>query len=522
MVVIDKERRLIIAHSATPEKIKTVIPSARTFTYKGRELLAIPHKLMECIQLHNLGIQVPSPILYYYNWPRSSKIPQPFQVQIDTAAFLTMNPAAFILNQIGTGKTLSMLWALDYLRSEGFIRKALISAPLSTLERTWGDEIFYNFNHLSFNILHGSKQRRIKKLHEDKDIYIINHDGTKVLKDELKKRDDIDLVAIDEVSMLRNRQADKWKIHHALVQKKLRWGATGTPIPEAPTDAYAQCKLINPTFAPSYFREFREATMMQISTYMWIPKPDALDKVYSMMQPSIRFTRDQCFDLPPVMHETKKADLTKQQSEMIKDLQNTMHAEFLNGEITAANEAVKLMKIVQFAGGVAYADDKKHYDIECKPRIDILKETIEQSDSKVIVFAPFTGMLDKLTAELSKRWTVERIDGSTTATKRNKVFGDFQNSDHPHIIVAHPQCMSHGLTLTAASTIIWYAPINRNEIYEQANGRITRPGQTRSQLIFHIYCTEIERRIYERLEKKQKTQGLLLDMYSANDVQLTT
>lgn len=86
------------------------------------------------------------------------------------------------------------------------------------------------------------------------------------------------------------------------------------------------------------------------------------------------------------------------------------------------------------------------------------------------------------------------------------------------MLVAQPAAMSHGLTLTAASTIVWYAPIPSNDIFEQANARITRPGQKHSQLIVMIEGTPIERKYYQRLKDKQKVQGVLLDLIKADRV----
>ena len=92
------------------------------------------------------------------------------------------------------------------------------------------------------------------------------------------------------------------------------------------------------------------------------------------------------------------------------------------------------------------------------------------------------------------------------------MFSGFQRSNEYDVIVAQPVAMAHGLTLTAASTVVWYGPVNRADIYEQANGRVTRPGQKHNTLIVHIEGTPLERKMYQRLQHKQSMQGLLLDM----------
>jgi SNF2 family DNA or RNA helicase len=182
------------------------------------------------------------------------------------------------------------------------------------------------------------------------------------------------------------------------------------------------------------------------------------------------------------------------------------------GSITATNEAVKIQKLVQIAGGVAYGEDGRHIELDCRPRIDAVREVIEEVGGKVIVFVPLTGILHMLERELSKEWTVGVVNGEVPAHKRNQIFQDFQNSADPKVLIAHPATMAHGLTLTAASTVIWYGPINSNETYTQANGRIERIGKTHTSLVVHIEATPLEARAYKRLEQKQSLQGLLLDL----------
>jgi len=99
-----------------------------------------------------------------------------------------------------------------------------------------------------------------------------------------------------------------------------------------------------------------------------------------------------------------------------------------------------------------------------------------------------------------------------SSPKRNQIFHGFQKERDPHVLIAHPGTMAHGLTLTSASTIIWYGPINSNEIYGQANGRIERIGKRHVSNVIHIEATELEHKMYMRLKNKEKLQGLLLDM----------
>ena len=453
----------------------------------------------------------------HYDWPKVSGRHAPFSAQLDTASFLSMNSRAFCLNGMGTGKTNSALWAYDYLRRTKTVNKVLVVCPLSTMERTWADSAFQTFPHLDCVVLHGTRERRNKLLAQDVDIYVINIDGLSTIKDALAKRPDIDLIVVDELALARNSGTDRWKILNTICNKQAPrrvWGMTGSPTPNAPTDAWAQCKLVtpdNPTM-PKYFSAFRDRVMRQITPFKWAARQDANEAVYQMMQPAIRFSLDDCVDLPEQTFITRDVALTPEQNKAYKDMLNKLSTEYAGGQILAVNEAVKANKLIQIACGVAYGTDGEHVVIPSKPRMDVLKEVIEESEGKVIVFVPLTGALESVASELRKDFTVETVHGGTSKTDRDRIFNEFQRGLDPRVLVANASTMSHGLTLTAATTIVWYAPVHSNETYEQACARVRRPGQTRTTVIVHIAGTDVERRVYKRLQDKQSMQGVLLDM----------
>ena len=291
------------------------------------------------------------------------------------------------------------------------------------------------------------------------------------------------------------------------------WLMTGTPTPNAPTDAWALAKLADSPNLTKTYTAFREAVMMKVGQWKWLPRPESIEIVKYMLTPAVRYTRDECFDLPDTVSQTRKVELTKEQKEHYQKMLKHFITEHTQGEtITAVNEAVKLQKLVQIACGVVYGDDGQHIQIDCKPRVNIVKEVIEEVGGKVIVFVPLTGTLKMLERELSKHWSVAVVNGEVSATKRNDIFHNFQHAKDPHVLVAHPATMAHGLTLTSASTVIWYGPVTSNEQYVQANGRIERIGKKHVSNIVHIEATELEYKMYDRLKNKQKLQGLLLDL----------
>jgi SNF2 family DNA or RNA helicase len=151
-------------------------------------------------------------------------------------------------------------------------------------------------------------------------------------------------------------------------------------------------------------------------------------------------------------------------------------------------------------------------DFDIGPRLKVLKEVIEECDEKVIVFVPYTGALNRFYDELKGTWTVEVVDGSVSASKRNRIFKDFQEGVNPRVILAHPGTMAHGLTLTAATTIVWAAPVTSTETFLQANARISRPGQTKVAHIVMLHGSKVERRLYQTLKDRRKLQDLVLEL----------
>jgi SNF2 family DNA or RNA helicase len=515
-MLVSKKHRKLMLNLRDPQRVMTLIPTATTMSIRGKDVVIVPHREDEVRVLRNLGFDAPAPMGYYYDWPGMYK---PFAHQKTTAEFLTTNPRSFCLNGMGSGKTLSVLWAFHYLKSMGLVKRMLVISPLSTLERTWGDEIFKHFTELQFTVLHGSREKRHLLIDNDFDIYIINHDGIK--SDETVKklvgREGLDLIVIDEIASFRNASTDRWKYLNKIIKDKVWvWGLTGTPTPQEPTDAWAQIRLINPGGVPKYFSHFREQVMQPLTQFKWSARKGATDIVSRVMQPSIRFSREECIDLPPTTMITRQTALSPEQVKMYKEMLTQLNTEHDGGKISAVNEATKLGKLLQILCGAAYSynedGQREVIDIPSKPRIELVKEIIEEAGAKVIVFVPLTGALEALATELRKDYSVEVVHGGVSRLERDRIFAAFQKAKDPRVLVANAAAMSHGLTLTAANTIVWFAPPTSNEVYEQANARIVRPGQKLNTLIVNIEGSDIERRMYSRLQHRGKMQGLLLDL----------
>lgn len=490
-----------------PERVKSLIPDVR----EAEGWLAVPFTLQTATILRSLGLPAPSPIQTEYEWHGQFK---PLKHQILTSEFLTLNKRAFCLNGMGAMKTISALWAADFLKKLGVVNRVLILSPLSTLDVVWGREIFKNFPHRKYAILHGTAAKRKELLKEAADFYVINHHGVGVIIEELKARPDIDLVIIDECTFFRSSQNKSWKILKSfLAPEKWVWGLTGSPTPQAPTDAYGIAKLIKPENVPYSFTRCKQDIMLQVGPFKWVPRKNAEQAVAKMLTPSIRFALRDCVDLPPTIVQYRKVEMTSEQHQHYNKLLKECLTEIRGVQVTAVNAAVLFSKVIQAGLGVLYGPNKEIVKLDCSHRINELKDLIEECEEKVIVFVPLTGALHMVAAELRKAgYDVGVIEGDTSKHKRQEIFDAFQHGDKMKVLCANPQTMSHGVTLTAATSTIWFAPCTSNETYTQANCRSARPGQTKVTNIINLFCTKEEEKIYAGLQSKAKFQDIVLEI----------
>jgi SNF2 family DNA or RNA helicase len=476
-------------------------------------MLVVRHGVDETTLLRNMGIDVPTPVLSHYDWEGGT----PFESQRKTAAMLTMNKRAYVLNGMGTGKTKSSLWAWRYLNLHGEAGKLLVVAPLSTLNFTWAREVFQTLPGVKVQVLHGTKAKRLQRLADpEADVYIINHDGLAVIADALVKRTDIDTCILDELAVFRNGTATRTKVTRKVITPmKWVWGMTGSPTPNAPTDAWSQCSLITPNTVPKYFNRFRDEVMYKITQFKWAPKHGALDKVFEVMQPAVRFTLDDVIELPELVERTVDIEMGPKQAKVYKQMEEQAHTLVQSKEITAMNAGAVLNKLLQISTGYVYTREGEVVTLDNEERLTALVDAVNSTDRKVIVFVPFVHALEGIKKRLtSEGYDVRQVSGDTPRKEREEAFNLFQNTSAVKVLVAHPACMAHGLTLTAADTIIWFAPMPNLEIFEQANARIRRIGQKHKQQILMFSATKAEQKMYAKLRAKQKVQNLLLEMFA--------
>jgi len=289
---------------------------------------------------------------------------------------------------------------------------------------------------------------------------------------------------------------------------------TGTPAAQSPLDAYGLAKLVNPKAVPRFFGSFRDQVMYKVTNFKWVPKPDATETVFSALQPAIRFTKEECLDLPDIVYTTRDVPLTRQQEKYYKELKNRMVMEAAEETVTAATAAVNMNKLLQISSGAVYTDDKEVVEFDIKHRYKVLREVIDESSKKVLIFVPFKHTIQLLSEKLRKdKIPTEVISGAVSATERTRIFKEFQETDSPRVLVIQPQAAAHGVTLTAANTIVWWGPTSSVETYAQANARIHRAGQDHKCTVVQLQGSHIEKRVYALLDNKIDTHTKIIDLY---------
>ena len=500
--------RNIDRFSIIPKHVATPIPGGHEVTvFWGLDEMRV---------LKNMGFKVPSPIERKYNWPGRYV---PMEHQKTTAGFLTLHRRAFVFNDPGTAKTIAALWAADYLMKRKEIRRVLVVCPLSIMHSAWMGDISNSIIHRSAIVAHHAQaSRRIEMIQGDYEFVIINYDGLNLVADEIKADGRFDLVIVDEANSYSVPTTRRWKsLAKILTPNTFLWMMTGTPAAQSPVNAYGLAKLVNPGGVPNYLTAWRDRVMLKISTFKWIPKPESRDLVFNALQPAIRFTKEQCLDLPPVLKTTREVPMTAQQAKYYRKIKDDMLVIAAGQTISAVNKAAVVNKLLQVSCGGVYSEDGDVVQFDATPRMNLLLEILEETSRKVIIFAMFRSSIDLIHEFLNKHsHATEIIDGRVPATRRADIISRFQFKESPRVLVMQPQASAHGITLTAADTVVFFGPLMSVELYTQAIARADRKGQAAEKVtVVHIQSSPIEKKMFDAMDRRVEDHALLTQMFDA-------
>jgi SNF2 family DNA or RNA helicase len=454
-----------------------------------------------------------------YDFPHVQGI-KPMENQVKRFNFLLNNTNAFDLSDMGTGKTYTALWAADFLQRE-MGGSVLILAGKTTLDTIWrkscadilGDNDRYK-------LLTGSGESRALYIKSHNTLfYISNYEC--LLMDSVRQAliaSDVHTIIIDEVTAFKHANTSRSKYLRQVAFGRNVWGLTATPRPNSPLDCFGLAKAVQPSYKESFTR-FRDRTHLKKGPFLWVPKDNAEESALAILQPSIRVRRDECYELPPCTTERRSVALSPEAKVLYKTLKREAYAK-LAGErsISIANEGSLRNKLLQVCGGSVYAADKSIEHLSAGPRLDEVLGLLEQTNEKIVIFVPYRSQLLRLTQEIRDHGeTVVPIHGDTKTKERADIIEAFQKLKTPRVIVADPRTMAHGVELTAASIIVFWLPVDSNELYQQAIGRLTRRGQANHVKVIQLCGTPLEGLIYDRVEARQGLQGALLEALEINE-----
>jgi SNF2 family DNA or RNA helicase len=493
-----------------PEKITSVIPKSKQL---GDNQVLVKWGVEEAQVLKNLGIKnIPSPIGTNYKW---CGMYTPFNHQKVTAEFLTLHRRAFCFNEAGSGKTGSVIWAADYLMNLGLIRRVLVLCPLSIMQAAWEADLFRIAMHRTVGIAYSHSAKKRKAIaSSDAEFIICNFDGLEIIKNEVMEGG-FDLIVVDECTYYKTETTKRYKTFMSVIQPHTWvWMLTGTPAAQSPLDAYGLAKIINPNGVPRFKGAFKDSVMYKVSQFQWIPKENSAQIVHQALQPAIRFTKQECLDLPEMLYTVRDTPLSAQQLKYYETMRKHMMTIAAGEEITAANAAVILSKLLQLSAGCVYADNGEVVQFDVKNRISALLEVIDEASHKVLVFVPFRHAIDLVFSELQKaKIACETIHGDVSPSKRTDIFNRFQTSDDLQVLVVQPTTASHGVTLHAANVVVWWGPIYSVDTYVQANARVHRAGQKNPCTVVHLQGSPMEKRVYKMLESKIDVHTSVVELY---------
>ena len=502
------ENKALLLTLRDPRKVTSVIPKSKSLTANK---VLVNWGLEETHVLKNLNIKAPSPISTRYEWTGKYS---PMSHQKTTSEFFTMNKRAFCFNEQGTGKTASSIWAADYLMKQGKVNRVLVICPLSIMDSAWRNDLFSFAMHRTVDVAYGAKEKRKKIINSGAEFVIINYDGVEIVKDEIANGG-FDLFIVDEATHYKNVQTKRWKTLNKIIgEDDWLWMMTGTPAAQSPLDAYGLAKMVNPLSVPRFFGSWRDMVMWKVTQFKYKPKETAKDTVYKALQPAIRFTKEECLDLPDMVYAKRFVEMTPQQKKYYETLRKQMVMQVAGEDVTAANAAIGLNKLLQISTGALYTDEGDTIQFDIKNRYQVLKEVIDESSQKVLVFVPFRHTIDLLSEKLQQdNITSEIIRGDVSAPNRTEIFRRFQADRDPRVLIIQPQAAAHGVTLTAANTVVWWGPTSSLETYAQANARVHRSGQKHKCTVIQLAGSNAEKRIYRLLDDRINIHTEMINLY---------
>lgn len=429
---------------------------------------------------------------------------------------------AALLMEMGCGKTITSIAVAGALYQFGKINRILIVAPLSILG-VWDEEFekFADFPY-TLTVLKGSSSKKKEQLEEVSDkglqIVVVNYESAWRLERELL-RFNADLIVADEGHKIKSAQTSVSKSMHVLGDKaRYRMLLTGTLITNKEIDVFSQYRFIDSDIFGTSFYAFRNRYFDMLGYGNHTPvfrkylREDFLKKMHSV---AYRVTKAECLDLPEITEEVRTVELEPKAMKLYSNLEKESYTQMAGSEVSAVNVLTRLLRLSQITGG-HLTDDEGDDNAVSTAKLDALSDIVDSAvaeGKKLIVMARFIPELNDIQELLEKKGVGYAVVRGGVKN-RDEEIRRFQEDDDCRIFVGQIAAAGLGITLTAASTMVFYSLDYSMSNFEQAKARIHRVSQKENCLyIYLIAKNTVDRKVFRSLRNKVDLAKLLVDDY---------
>ena len=435
--------------------------------------------------------------------------------------------------EMGTGKTKVAIDNVALLRLHKDITGVLIIAPKSVYTVWAYDEIK---KHMSEDVKYSTyiwnidKPKRLKeafKINKDLTIFCMNVEalskprGYKAAFDFLTKHKA--LCIIDESTTIKNHKAIRTKNICKLANfSKYRRILTGSPVTKSPLDLYTQCDFLGQHhlgFSSYYTFRNRYCVTHKLDVgggrYTEIPKYyvhiKELEEKLSKF--SFRVTKDQCLDLPAKQYTKRYVEMNEDQKKVYETLRQAAIAIIEDETVSYNNKLTEIIKLHQVANGFVKTNDGEIKEFK-NPKLHALSDIIEEADGKIIIWANYIYNIESIIKFLEEKYGKQSVVanyGAVDSAKRTLAMKRFQEDDSCRFFVGNPSTGGFGLTLTAATNVVYFSNSFNFEVRKQSEDRAHRSGQTKTVLYTDIICqSTLDERVLSSLSNKDKLASATL------------
>ena len=438
--------------------------------------------------------------------------------QTRATQFILEHPYCALLLDMGLGKTVSTMTALDILMYQTIeVSRVLVIAPKSVALNTWSGEAakWDHLNHMRLSLVLGTPKQRVKALEATADLYVTNCDNVVWLVEHYAKagqRWPFDCVVLDESSRFKNYQAKRYKALYKVrpyIRRLIE--LTGTPSPNGLEDLWSQIRLLDHgdrlgRYITGFRREYMTPGAHNGNTvYQWVPVKGAKEKIASKISDiTISMQAADYLEMPMLIDAGMTLRLPELQA--YEDFQRECLLEVDGEQIEAMSAAALTNKLLQFASGAVYDGEHDWHEVSTA-KLEALTDLVESLDEPAMVMYNYRHELERITRALPDAVPFRGEPELLAAWNRGEI----------RVLLCHPASVSFGLNLQQGGrVIIWYSPTYNLEQYEQANARLYRQGQTKPVLRYHLSCIgTMDEVVVRALQGKADMQQTLIKSLKA-------